>query len=153
MIRVGRRQLWVWSNTSHSGPRTSSSPRRSRRSRRSPSNLSSRTGNHRIGSRRIRSPTERLSRQAEVVAHFPCRKRRMSTSSRPRFPPRRERFGDSERCFAVRHPPPPHSLMRTLRSPVTMTTRQPPTPVPLCFADFASKPAWYAPFQVLLYFR
>jgi hypothetical protein len=39
--------------------------------------------------------------------------------------------------------------MRTLRSLVIVTVRQPPRPVPLYFADFASKPAWYAPFRVL----
>jgi hypothetical protein len=43
--------------------------------------------------------------------------------------------------------------MQTLRPPVTTTTRQPPTPVLLCFAAFASKPAWHAPFRVLPYFR
>jgi hypothetical protein len=32
---------------------------------------------------------------------------------------------------------------------VTATTRQPPRPVPLYYSDFASKPAWYAPFWVL----
>jgi hypothetical protein len=43
--------------------------------------------------------------------------------------------------------------MRTLRLLVTVITRQPPRPAPLYFVDFASKPAWYAPFQVLPYFR
>src|SRR5246127_2340899 len=42
--------------------------------------------------------------------------------------------------------------MRTPRSLVTVTTRQPPTPVPSYFADFASKSAWHAPFRVLPYF-
>src|SRR5215471_16462948 len=36
--------------------------------------------------------------------------------------------------------------MRTLRLLVTVITRQPPRPVPLYFVDFASKPAWHAPF-------
>ena len=43
--------------------------------------------------------------------------------------------------------------MQTLRSRVTMTIQLLPTPVPPCFADFASKPAWYAPFQILPYLR
>ena len=43
--------------------------------------------------------------------------------------------------------------MRTLHSLVTVIIRQPPRPVPFYFVDFASKSAWYAPFQVLPYFR
>lgn len=39
--------------------------------------------------------------------------------------------------------------MRTRRSLVTVIVRQPPRPVSLYFADFASKLAWYAPFRVL----
>ena len=43
--------------------------------------------------------------------------------------------------------------MRMLRSPVTTISRQPPVPVPLCFAGFASNPAWHASFRFLPYFR
>ena len=87
------------------------------------------------------------------MRYFPCRTHRRLTSSRPRFPPHLGRFHDSDTYFALRHLPPLHWLMQTLHWPVTMTTRQPPTPVPLCFADFASKLAWYAPFQILPYLR
>jgi len=58
---------------------------------------------------------------------------------------------DSERCFAARHPPPLHWLRRTLRSPRTMTTRQPPRPVRLYSDGCASKLALDAPFGLLPY--
>ena len=148
VICVGVRPLRFLSNTRRSGPRTGSSLR----SHRSSSSLSSRIDSRRSGSHDIRSP-KRLFGRAAVVRYFPCRTHRRSTSSRPRFPPHLGRFHDSDTYFALRHLPPLHWLMQTLHWPVTMTTRQPPTPVPLCFADFASKLAWYAPFQVLLYLR
>ena len=70
-----------WSSTSDSGPRTSSSLRSPSRSRRSPSSLSSRIDSRRIGNRRIRTCSpKRLSRRAEVVRYFPCRRRKTSTS-------------------------------------------------------------------------
>jgi hypothetical protein len=67
-------------NTSDSRPRTRSSPRRSLRSLRIPSRIDSHraTGIRRI--RRTCSPAKRLSRPAEVVRHFPCRRHRTSTS-------------------------------------------------------------------------
>jgi len=152
VIRVGLYRLNVfWSSTSRNVPRTGSSLR----SRHSPSSLSIHTGNRRTGSRGIRTPysPRRLFRRSEGLRYFPCRRRRTSTNSRPKFPPRRERFDDSERCFAARHPPLLHWLMRMLRSPVTAISRQPPVPVPLCFAGFASNPAWHASFRFLPYFR
>jgi hypothetical protein len=99
-----------------SGPWTNSS--RNHRSRRS---LSSRIRSRRNGSRRNRA-TKRVFRRA-AVSRFPCRRRRMSTSSRRRFLPHRERFHDAVRHLATVHLLPIRRSMRMLRPPASKTHR------------------------------
>jgi hypothetical protein len=96
---------------------------RNHRSRRS---LSSRIRSRRNGNRRRtdsrRNRAKRVFRRAGL-SRFPCRRRRMSTSSRRRFLPHRERFHDAVRRWTVR-PLPIRQSMRMLRPPATTIRRR-----------------------------
>jgi hypothetical protein len=98
----------------------------SSRNHRSHRSLSSRIRSRRNGNRRRtdsrRNRAKRVFRRAGL-SRFPCRRRRMSTSSRRRFLPHRERFRDAVRHWTAR-PLPIRQLMRMLRPPATTIRRR-----------------------------
>ena len=98
----------------------------SSRNHRSHRSLSSRIRSRRNGNRRRngnhRNRAKRVFRRAGL-SRFPCRRRRMSTSSRRRFLPHRERFHDAVRHSATVHLLPIRRSMRMLRPPASKTHR------------------------------
>jgi len=112
---------------------------RSRHNRRS---LSSRSRN---GSDRSR-PTRQPSRPPGFLRCFPCRRRRMSTSSRQRFLPRRGRLRDAAMYSGTTDPSPVRWSLRKLRPPrPTKRRRSPKRGRPYSDA-FAWKPVSHSTF-------
>jgi hypothetical protein len=131
---VSRRGNAPWTSSSH----------RSHRSHRS---LSSRSRN---GSDRSR-PTRQPSRPPGFLRCFPCRRRRMSTSSRQRFLPRRGRLRDAAMYSGTTDPSPVRWSLRKLRPPrPTKRRRSPKRGRPYSDA-FAWKPVSHSTFIGLPY--